>query len=142
MNQKKRILIVDDDKMIVWLIEQSLKSKAFELYRAYNGADALEKALNIHPDLMILDLNMPVMDGYEVCERLRQNPDMDDVKLLLLSALVNVNGSVETVQQNGSVRRHLQAIDLGADAFLSKPIRLKELRIRVENMLAAPVAKV
>ena len=141
MNEKKKILIVDDDKMIVWLIEQSLKSEAFELYTAYNGAEALEKALQIHPNLMILDLNMPVMDGYEVCEQLHKNAEMAAVHLLLLSALVYKNGDVETVSRSG-VREHLQAIDLGVDAFLSKPIRLKELRARVEAMLAEPVSEI
>ncbi|MFZ0545850.1 MAG: response regulator [Candidatus Promineifilaceae bacterium] len=139
MTQKKRILIVDDDKMIVWLIEQSLKSDSYEIFTAYNGADALEKAYKIHPNLMILDLNMPVMDGYEVCRQLHKDAKMADISLLLLSALVNPNASDEDGKL-GVVRRHLKGLDLGVDAFLSKPIRLKELKTRVETMMTEPVA--
>lgn len=136
---KRRILIVDDDKMIVWLIEQALISEGYELILAYDGAEALEKARKYQPDLIILDLLMPIMDGYEVCRQLQESETMSDVTVLLLSALIEPNGSY-TNGTAGRVRSQLQALDLGATAFLSKPVRIKELRERVASLLVSPVS--
>jgi len=118
---KSSILIVDDAPAGRETMEALLFSPAYELYFASSGAQALEMAANIRPDLILLDVMMPGMDGFEVCRRLRADPDLAHIPIILVTAL-------------DDRASRLQGIDSGADDFVSKPFDSAELRARVRTI--------
>ncbi|MCC6282138.1 MAG: response regulator [Saprospiraceae bacterium] len=109
-----RILIVDDEPNIVIAIEFLLKREGHDVETAYNGAEALEKAGRFHPDLLILDVMMPGMDGFEVARHIRENPDLDEVKIVFLTA-------------KGTQRDKATGYASGAEYYLVKPFDNDEL---------------
>jgi two-component system alkaline phosphatase synthesis response regulator PhoP len=134
MAEKKRILIVDDNHSLVLGAQLLLKQNDFDVSTAYDGAQGLEKALTEKPDLIILDINMPVMNGYEVCRRLRSEPDTARIPIIILSA----RGEVD--EQKSAVVVGLQEVyegyDLGANNFLTKPVTAQELLDAVKTELS------
>lgn len=132
MNDEKRILVVDDDDMVVWIIEQALQRQGYRVSSAFDGEDGLKQARKLRPDLIILDIMMPIMDGYEVCEALKADPETATIPVLILSAVVNTPAG----GGRGTVRERLQGLDLGAEDFVSKPIKVRELLQRVERLFA------
>lgn len=125
-NEKSdRILIVDDSVQNVQLLEAYLISAGYDVECVYNGKDALDAVMRnggTGPDLIILDVMMPVMSGFEVCEIIKQHPDYLRIPVMLLTALQDIEDKV-------------QGYEAGADEFLSKPIDKLELLIRVKSML-------
>jgi DNA-binding response OmpR family regulator len=117
LNQK--ILVVDDDPELRKLVEAILKSLEFTVYLASSGEDGLKQAYSVHPDLVILDVNMPGMDGYEVCSRLRE---FSSFPILMLTA---------RSQENDILR----GFNAGVDDYLGKPFRKAELEARVRALL-------
>jgi signal transduction histidine kinase len=113
------ILVVDDDPGVLFTISSSLKRSGHSVHTAERGLEALEKVDTVSPDLVILDVMMPEMTGWEVCQRLREK---SDVPIIMLTA----------IRQEDAV---VQGLDLGADEYLIKPVRIKELRARVEAVL-------
>ena len=93
-----------------------------EIAVAMDGRETLEKVEEFHPDLILLDIMMPKLSGFEVCRKLKQDPKTKDVMVLMVTAL-NELGDIE------------RAVDSGTDDFLSKPVNKLELLKRVENML-------
>ncbi len=83
--QKKKILIVDDDKQIVEVLSLMLSSHGYQTEKAFDGFEAGAKVMQFKPGLMILDLYMPGMDGFEVCERIKKNSDTSHIKLMVLN---------------------------------------------------------
>jgi DNA-binding response OmpR family regulator len=81
-----RVLVVDDDPVIVRLLEVNFRLEGFHVRTASNGEEALEKAADERPDVVVLDVMMPGLDGWEVCARLREDPKMADVPVVFLSA--------------------------------------------------------
>lgn len=138
MSSKKKILVVDDHKMTVWLIEHALKSEGYDLHVSYDGADALEKARSLKPDLMIVDLMMPVMNGYELCRLLKEKTETAGIPLLVLSALLGPYGS--TGASSVSVQEQLESLNLTPVNLLGKPIPIKELRDRVATLISVAVS--
>lgn len=118
---KSSILIVDDAPAGRETMEALLFSPAYELHFASSGAQALEMAATIRPDLILLDVMMPGMDGFEVCRRLRADPDLAHIPIILVTAL-------------DDRASRLQGIDSGADDFVSKPFDSAELRSRVRTI--------
>lgn len=116
------ILIVDDDPITRVEISTLLERPDARLYFAENGLDALKQATEILPDVILLDVMMPGMDGYEVCRRLRTNPTLAEVPVLMITAL----------DDHASRLRGLEA---GADDFLTKPLDHMELRARVQTIV-------
>ncbi len=116
---ESRILVIDDDPEIVHLLTAILKPQGFTVYQANNGQEGLKKAYELHPDLVILDVAMPLMDGWEVCRRLRE---MSSVPILMLTAR-----SMESDV--------LRGFDSGADDFVAKPFRKAELQARLHALL-------
>jgi signal transduction histidine kinase len=116
-----KILIVDDDPTARATIESILMTDDYLLDFADDGHAALEKAHTLRPDLILLDVMMPNMDGFEVCRRIRSTPGLVEVPIILLTAL------------DDSASR-LQGIEAGADDFLSKPVDRQELRVRVRTI--------
>jgi DNA-binding response OmpR family regulator len=115
----KKIMIVDDEPKIIRFIAANLKSLGFETVACQNGAEALEKVEAVDPDLILLDLMMPGMDGFEVLRRLRT---YSSVPVIMLTA-----------RSNGADK--VQGLNLGADDYLTKPFSLDELFARVNAVL-------
>ena len=116
------LLIVDDDRASQLLLSRLLGRDELLLEFANNGREALELAARLEPDLILLDVVMPELDGFEVCRRLRQNPRLAEVPILLLTALEDHDS-------------RLTGIEAGADDFISKPFHVTELRARVKTVL-------
>ena len=108
------VLVVDDEPQVVWMLRFSLEAEGFRTLSARDGASALAEIREHHPKLMLLDVMMPVMDGYAVLEELRSMRAADRPKVVVVSA-------------RASLRDKAKAIELGADAFLAKPFSVDEL---------------
>jgi two-component system, cell cycle sensor histidine kinase and response regulator CckA len=121
MNTSSIVLIVDDEPKGRELLEDLLRPQGYELAFAGDGAEALAKAAEIMPDVILLDVMMPGMDGYEVCKSLRANPLLAEVPVLMLTALDDRDS-------------RLYGLEAGADEFLTKPIDRTELRTRVRTI--------
>ncbi len=115
----ERILVVDDDPGILNLLKRGLAYAGYTIDAASNGAEALAKAMEREPDLVVLDIMMPEIDGMEVCRRLRQ---ASDIPILMLTA-------------KGTVADRIAGLDGGADDYLLKPFSLDELMARVRALL-------
>ena len=116
------VLIVDDNPQNVELLQAFLESLPVKLVTAIDGVDALEKVAEHHPDLILLDVMMPRMSGFQVCKRLKSDPKTKDIQILMVTAL-NELGDIE------------QASESGTDDFISKPINKAELLTRVKSLL-------
>lgn len=122
MKEPATILVADDAKMTVRLVRDVLVQHGYRVVVAYDGLEALEKIQHEQPDLLVLDINMPRMDGFEVCRRLKENPSTVHIPVLMLSALESVNDRVK-------------GLSLGAEDYVVKPFRPAELVARVEAHL-------
>ena len=120
--QDSTILIVDDEPAGREVLHALLVDQGYHLALASNGAEALAAANDLTPDLVILDVMMPAMDGYEVCQRLRAHPTLSQVPVIMVTAL----------DDRGS---RLRGIEAGADDFVSKPFDRLELRTRVKTIM-------
>ena len=119
---KSRILIADDNPTNVELLEVYLSEFPCVTATAVDGRDTLEKVAQFQPDLILLDIMMPKLSGFEVCKKLKEDPATCDLMVLMVTAL-NEPGDIE------------RAVAAGCDDFLSKPVNKLELLKRVENML-------
>ena len=122
MASNNKILIADDNEANCELLEAYLASVECEVQVAVDGQDALDKVAEFAPDLILLDVMMPKLSGFEVCEKLKQDPATRRIMVLMVTAL-NERGDIE------------RAVQSGTDDFLSKPVNQVELIKRVENML-------
>ena len=116
---REKILIIDDDRALTELLAQKLEPRGFEVLSAVRGLDGLKMAYENHPDIVILDVMMPDMDGWETCRRLRE---LSDVPILMLTGKVSEEDVVRGFQ-------------LGADDYVRKPFNLKELEGRIRAIL-------
>ena len=114
--ESKKILIIEDEKTISDIIQFNLTKEGFEVETAYDGKDGLEKALNGKPDLILLDLMLPLMDGFQVCKRVRE---VSNVPILMLTA------KEEEVDK-------VLGLELGADDYITKPFGMRELIARIK----------
>jgi len=136
MGAKARILVVDDDRPTVLIISSVLRKQGYEVHTAFNGITGLKKAREVKPDLIILDIMMPIMDGYEVCRRLRRDPDTAGIAVLILTFKGGIDGGAEVPQRFiFHVQDRLRGFDVGAVEFLTKPVKAKELVKRVKSVL-------
>lgn len=119
MSNAKRILVVDDDPKILKALDQALQQEGYEVFRAADGMEALRMVNECKPDLVILDVMLPKMDGFEVCAQMRT---MGSVPCLILSA-------------RGEEMDKVVGFNVGADDYLTKPFRLSELILRVRAIL-------
>jgi len=120
--RKQRILIADDNEANVELLEAYLSGLGHDIAIAVDGQDTLDKVASFQPDLILLDIMMPKLSGFEVCQQLKGNPRTSAIMILMVTAL-NELGDIE------------RAVEAGADDFLSKPVNKLELLKRVDNML-------
>jgi two-component system, cell cycle response regulator len=117
-----RILVVDDHPDNVEIINVRLSSRGYSIETASNGEEALQKVRESPPDLILLDVMMPLMDGYEVSRRIKNDPDLPFIPIILVTARDSTQDKVE-------------GLDAGADDYLTKPVNFAELEARVRSML-------
>ena len=117
-----KVLIVDDDNAVISLLSNVLKKAGFECHAARDGTAALDMARQIHPDLMIIDVNLPDRDGFEVLKTLHQTPDTASIKTMLLTGR----------EQEADV---LRGFGLGADDYVTKPFNPMEVSARIKSLL-------
>jgi two-component system alkaline phosphatase synthesis response regulator PhoP len=120
--RKPRILIADDNEANVELLEAYLSGLGHDIEIAIDGQDTLDKVVSFQPDLILLDIMMPKLSGFEVCQKLKEDSRTSRIMILMVTAL-NELGDIE------------RAVEAGTDDFLSKPVNKVELVKRVENML-------
>lgn len=118
----KKVLIADDEQNIVISLEFLLRREGFEVLVASDGVDALAKLRAEKPDLVLLDVMMPKMNGFDVCQALRADPDLAGTRVLMLTA-------------KGRETEVSKGLGLGADAYMTKPFSTKELVVQVRALL-------
>jgi CheY-like chemotaxis protein len=117
-----KILIADDNIPNVELLDAYLSGRNYEIETAGDGVETLEKVKSFAPDLILLDIMMPKLSGFEVCGKLKNDPQTKEIMILMVTALSEL-GDIE------------RAVNAGCDDYLSKPVNKFELLKRVENML-------
>jgi class 3 adenylate cyclase len=122
MAERSKILIVDDEPFNVDLLEQQLEELGYETVSASNGQEALEQVAAAAPDLILLDVMMPIMDGFTVCRILKGNDDTRLIPIVIMTAL-------------GAIEDRIKGIEAGADDFLTKPVNERELLARIQTTL-------
>jgi pilus assembly protein CpaE len=119
---KEKILLVDDDPAILRMLGMLLRHEGYQVQTANDGHEALEKAVAFRPDLIVLDIMMPDINGFDICQRLRGNPQTKHASILMLSARTSEVDKATAFQ-------------MGADDYLEKPVGAKALLSRVEGLL-------
>ncbi len=119
---RRTVLVVDDEKDITELASYNLTREGFEVLVAVNGMEALTIAKRKQPDIIILDWMMPGMDGLETCRRLRQDPDTENIPIVMLTA------KTDTMDK-------ILGLEMGADDYLTKPFHIRELSARLRAVL-------
>jgi len=127
MKSKTKILLVDDDKDFVEATTMVLESKPYEVVVAYNGDDGLAKARKEKPDLIILDIIMPVKDGFRAAEQLKKDPDLKNIPVIMLTSFSEKGGDTSLSVSQGFA--------LDAEDYVDKPVAPEELLKRVERLL-------
>jgi len=118
----KKILVADDEPNIVTALEFLLQRQGFEVQVARNGDEALSLIESARPDLVLLDVMMPLKSGYEVCKRIRERPDWGHIKVVMLSA-------------KGRDAEVARGLDLGADLYVTKPFSTRDLVGKIKGLL-------
>jgi len=121
MEKLSKVLIVDDEPIGRQLLEAILFPENFDLYYAENGKQAFEKALLVKPDLILMDVMMPGIDGFEVCKKLRDHELLENVPVILITALDDRDSMIK-------------GLDAGADDYISKPFDRVEVLAKVKNI--------
>jgi len=124
---KGRILVVDDEIYIVHILDFSLGMEGYEVLTALDGEQALDRLKTDKPDLIVLDIMMPKVDGYEVCRTIKANPETQHIPVILLSA------KGRNVDQK-------MGFDVGADDYITKPFSPRKLVERINALLGQSVS--
>jgi DNA-binding response OmpR family regulator len=122
MAAKRRVLLVDDDPQLLLLISTTLGTSDFDLLEASDGEQALQVARRDHPDLVLLDVTMPGLDGFEVCRQLKSSPETTSIKVVMLTA-------------RGTDADRARGREVGADDYFAKPFSPIQLLKRVYALL-------
>ncbi len=117
-----KILIADDEQSIVVPLEFLMQQKGYQVTAAYNGEEAIEKIISFNPELILLDIMLPIIDGFEVCQMIRSNPNWKDIKVIFVSAM-------------GREVDIAKGLALGADAYITKPFANAEIIQKVREIL-------
>ena len=118
----KKILVIEDDPATLRLVDYTLRHKGYQVLTASNGLEGMRKACNEKPALIILDVMLPGMDGFEICHRLRSEPDTAQVLIMMFSA------KAQEIDRDTGLK-------VGADDYLTKPVDPSVLVSRVESLL-------
>jgi two-component system alkaline phosphatase synthesis response regulator PhoP len=127
MKSNTKILLVDDDKDFVEATKMVLESKPYEVVVAYNGDEGLAKARKEKPDLIILDIIMPVKDGFSAAEQLKKDPALKKIPVIMLTSFSQKGGETSLSVSQG--------LALDADDYVDKPVAPQELLKRVQRLL-------
>jgi DNA-binding response OmpR family regulator len=128
VSEPRKVLIVDDEPNIVTALEFLLRRSGYDVRLAANGVEALEQVDAYKPDVVLLDVMMPLKSGYEVCQRMRERPDLAHIRIVMLSA-------------KGSEAEINKGLSLGADLYITKPFSTQELVATIDRLFeqgAAP----
>ncbi len=117
-----RVLVIDDDAAILELVAVNLELAGYEVFKAADGIQGQALALQLLPDMVVLDLMLPNVDGFTVCQRLRRDSRTAEIPLLMLTAL-------------GMTKNKVEGFNAGADDYLTKPFEIQELLVRVRALL-------
>ena len=120
--RKHRVLIVEDEDNIAIALDYLMSREGFDHDRIATGAGAIDRIRATHPDLVLLDVMLPEVSGYEICQEIRADSGLSSVKILMMTA-------------RGSAMERRKGLALGADGFIAKPFELKELRDEVHRLL-------
>lgn len=123
MNRNRKLVMIEDDEQISLLVGRFLKRKSWDFHSAGTGSEGLEKSSSVRPDIVLLDINLPDTEGWDVCRRLRADPVLSETPVIMLSG--------HRLTPNDKAR----GLEAGADDFLSKPFNLTELSLRMEAIL-------
>lgn len=123
-----KVLVVDDESDVVSTVQYRLEFCEFEVIAAANGKEGLEKAASEKPDLILLDISMPVMDGHEMLERLKSRPDLKDIPVIMLTAYSDAKDIAK-------------AADLGIVDYITKPFDFTELMRKISNALGNKIQR-
>lgn len=119
---RHRVLVIEDEDNIAVALDYVLMREGYDHDRIASGGEALSRIRSSHPDLVLLDVMLPDVSGYEICQDVRLDPTLSDVKILMMTA-------------RGSAIERRKGLALGADGFISKPFELTELRQEVRRLL-------
>lgn len=120
----KKILIVDDEPSIIVPVQFLMEQNGYDVRIAFSGEEAMETVETNPPDLILLDIMLPIIDGFEVCQRIRENPRWDKIKIILLTAM-------------GSDANVAKGLALGADAYIIKPFSNVDIVKKVKELLSS-----
>jgi DNA-binding response OmpR family regulator len=119
---ERRVLIAEDEPNIAVSLEYLMQQSGYEIQTVTNGIDALRAAREFRPDLMLLDIMLPLKNGFEVCQSMRETPELSGVKIIMLTA-------------KGRDTELAKGLALGADAYITKPFATRELLETVKRLL-------
>jgi two-component system, OmpR family, alkaline phosphatase synthesis response regulator PhoP len=125
MTNTQSVLIVDDEPNILLSLQFLMKKSGYDVRTARDGEEALAEIERAAPDLVLLDVMMPKIDGFSICERIRANPEWKDMRIIMLTA-------------RGRDAEREKGLALGADDYITKPFSTKDAIARVEAVLARP----
>lgn len=122
-----KILVVDDEPDMVEMIKTALEGASHRVITAYNGQEGLDKARKEKPDAIILDIMMPVKDGFVACKELKEDPGLQNIPVLILTAVSEHFADTRYAKSMG--------LDLDAEDYIDKPIDPKQLLVRLDKIL-------
>lgn len=120
---KRTMLMIDDDQQVVYAVSRFLKRKEWDFTGVFTGKEGLEKASALHPDVVLLDVQLPDIEGWEICRSLKKNPDLSGVTVVMVSG-------VKLTPDDKAF-----GLEAGADDFLGKPFNLTELLLRLDAIM-------
>ncbi len=120
---QKKILVVDDDPDIVILIKYHLEAEGYQVVAAYNGMEAFEQIPKYKPDLIVLDIMMPKVDGWVVCHSVKSTPNTQDIKVIILTAKTQIRSKIKGLYI------------MQADLYMTKPFDLEDLSENIFKLL-------
>jgi DNA-binding response OmpR family regulator len=124
MTTNRRILIADDEPYILRSLSFVLKKEGFEVETACDGEETLEKARQFKPKILFLDIMMPLEDGYEVCKKLKSDPDINDIYVIMLTA-------------KGQIVDKKRGLEVGTDEYITKPFSPREIVEKVKGIIGS-----
>ena len=127
MSDPKRVLVVDDEPDFASIVQSNLKKEGFDVDVAYDGNEALEKIKANPPDAIVLDVMMPEKDGYEVCAELKKDETLQDIPIVMLTAVADHVGSTRY--------SHADGMSMEADDYLPKPASAEEITKSVKRLV-------
>jgi two-component system alkaline phosphatase synthesis response regulator PhoP len=125
MSEKKQVLVVDDDPDLVEAVTMKLESLNYDVDKAYDGAEAMEKVKESKPDVMILDVMMPEKNGWDVCDEIKNDDNLKDISIIMLTAVADSVKSTSYTHHSGKTTL--------ADDYIPKPVDLNKLMEIVQD---------